>query len=139
MKRITFICLLLFFLVLLSSCSLPNRLPSSGVWYNEELDISIEFETENSSNYTYISNIIWNSKQEYLYAHIGYGNEFYFYAIDEKGTEIYLLEGHFKYSNNEFVIIASKIAQPFDIYGKLSVANDKTYTFTPLCTSFTKS
>ena len=130
MKKNMFISLLLSLIIILSSCSFPNKLPSNGVWYNEDLDISFEFITEQNSNYTEIINVVWNSRKNCLYVHIGYGEEIYFYAIDEHGNEIYLLEGHFEYTNDEFIIIASKLAEPFEISGVLSDANNRAFIFT---------
>lgn len=127
---ICFLPIIALLLVGLLGCSLQNKLPSDGVWYNEELDVSIEFKTEPNSEFTDITNILWHSKQEALHAHIGYGSEIYFYIVDGNGDEINLLEGHFRYSNDEFIIIASKIADPFDIHGTMKDANDKEYIFT---------
>ena len=120
---------LLSLVFLLSSCSLPNKLPPNGIWYNEDLDIMLEFKTEQGSNYTEIINVIWNSKGNILYVHIGYGEEIYFYTIDENENEIYLLEGHFDYSDDKFIIVTSKLAEPFEISGTLNNANDKTFIF----------
>lgn len=130
MKKNMFISLLLCLIIILSSCSLPNKLPSSGVWYNEDLDISLEFITEQDSNYTEIINVVWNSRKNCLYVHIGYGEEIYFYVIDEHENEIDLLQGHFEYKNDEFIIIASELAEPFEISGVLSDANNRAFIFT---------
>lgn len=128
MKKYMYISLLSF-LFLFNSCSFPHKLPTDGIWYNENLGISFECITEIKSGYTEIINIVWNSKTSYLNVHLGFGGEIYFYYIDENGNELNLLEGTYEYSNDEFVVTASRIAKPFDIYGNLSEINDEVFIF----------
>ena len=104
------------------------QLPSDGVWYNEELGISIEFKTDHNSNYLGV-NSCWNAEQD-LYVNLGYGNIICFYVMDKNNTAKYLLIGDFKYSNDEFVVIASELAEPFEISGELKEANNKKFIFT---------
>ena len=50
--------------------------------------------------------------------------------MDKNNTAKYLLIGDFKYSNDEFVVIASELAEPFEISGELKEANNKKFIFT---------
>lgn len=134
MNKKLFISLLFSLGFLFLSCSLPYKLPSDGCWYNEELDIMLEFKTEKGSNHTELTKVVWNSNEEILHVHIGYGKELIFYTIDENDNEMWLLCGHFKYSNNKFIIIASELAEPFEISGTLNNIDNKTFVFTQLST-----
>ena len=129
MKRKTCLLIILASLLILNGCSLPQKTPESGIWYNEELNVSFEFITQKETNYTDITNILWNSQPGILGIHLGYGGEFYFYYIDENGVENFLLEGHFKYSNDQLIVTASKLAEPFDISGVLKDAENKAFIF----------
>ena len=129
MKRKTCLLIILASLLILNGCSLPQKTPKSGIWYNEELNVSFEFITQKETNYTDITNILWNSQPGILGIHLGYGGEFYFYYIDENGVENFLLEGHFKYSNDQFIVTESKLAEPFDISGFLKDAENKAFIF----------
>ena len=130
MKSRTPILLLLTVIVFLSGCSIPYKLPSDGVWYNEELDVSLEFIKYPDSVVARIVNIVWNSEPNCLYVHLGYDWGFTFYVIDENGSEVCLLNGYFKYSKDKFIVSAYEIAQPFDISGELVEVDDETFVFT---------
>ena len=130
MKSRTPILLLLTVIVFISGCSLPYKLPTDGVWYNEELDVSLEFALVPDFDLPMIVNIVWNSEPNCLYVQLGYDREFTFYVIDENGSGVFLLNGYFKYSNDEFIVSAYEIAQPFDISGELVEVDDETFVFT---------
>lgn len=129
MKRFYLLAILLIFLILCFGCSLSHPLPSDGVWYNEEYKISFECKKNRDSNYTQITNIEWNSKKDVLFVHLGYGGEIYFYCVDEDGNEKYLLEGRFKYVDNEFIVDVLGIAEPFDITGVITEVSDTKIVF----------
>ena len=130
MKSSMFIPLLLSFICLLSSCSLPFKLPSDGIWYNEDLDVALEFKTVKDSSYPKIINVIWNGSKNVLGVHIGYGKDIILYIIDENGNEKNLLTGNFKYSSDEFIVIPSRIAEPFDASGELTDVTGIKFSFT---------
>ena len=130
MMRKAYLAITLIFLLILNGCSLPQKTPKDGIWYNEELNVSFEFITQKETNCTDITNILWNSQPGILGIHLGYGGEFYFYYIDENGFEIFLLEGHFKYSNDQFIVTASKLAVPFDISGTIEDVKQQAFIFT---------
>ena len=130
MKSRTPILLLLTVIVFISGCSLPPKLPTDGVWYNEELDVSLEFAMVPDFDLPMIVNIVWNSKSNYLHVFLNYGNEIAFYVIDENGSKVCLLNGYFKYSKDKFIVSAYEIAQPFDISGELVEVDDETFVFT---------
>ncbi|MBE6531772.1 MAG: hypothetical protein E7679_06790 [Ruminococcaceae bacterium] len=132
MKHNICVSLLLGLMVIFSSCSLPHKIPSSGIWHNNELNIRFECKSQ-ESNPTLITNIVWTSKNDeeiVLDVHLGYGAEIIFYYEDENENEICVLEGYFKYSNDQFVVTASRLATPFDISGTLCDVNDRIFIFT---------
>lgn len=126
-------CTLFFSIVffILSSCSFPNRIPSSGTWHNEELNISFEC-TTNRDNRAEITNIVWNSKGSKnidLNVHLGYGSEILFYYTDENDNEVDILVGEYEYSDDRFIVTAWQLAIPFDISGTLINVSDKVFVF----------
>ncbi len=132
MKRVFIVLIMLSMITLLCSCSLPIKLPSNGIWYNEELNISFECIDDPNSTVNNITNVVWNSKADYLYVHIGYGQEMWFYVVDENGNEKELIKGIFKYSDDQIVLTVYEIVQPFDTYGKLVTVDDEQFIFTEI-------
>ena len=129
MKKIA-ISLLLSFAFFLSSCSIPFKLPDDGLWYNEELDIMLEFKTKQNSSRSQLTNIIWNSREDVLQCNIDHGKGITFYIADENGNSKDILQGKFDYSNDKIIITVNKLAKPFNISGTLTDIEDKTFIFT---------
>ena len=89
------ICVLLC-IILVSSCSFPAKKPEEGIWYCEELRLSIDFSKIYSpDNCAVVYNE--NGEPKQYVCHIDYGNGIF---ITDNDNEYYL-RGSFKYNQKK--------------------------------------
>ena len=92
------LCVILF----TTSCSIPAKKPETGIWFCEELKISIDFSlAQNTSDSAILHND--DGSCEPLGCHFDFGNGIYFFQrVDD--VEIDYLRGTFKWKNDEFIV-----------------------------------
>ncbi len=105
MKRITYF-LITVLCILICACSFTPPLPESGLWYCEELKITLEF-GEKVSGKWHITETEWIN----LKTHLGYGGEIILYYLDEQENEVEICNGIYRYKKDTFFI---------DLFSRLS-------------------
>lgn len=100
MRKIGCLFLLCAIIILLAnSCSIPAKKPEQGIWYCEELKISIDFSLANTNN---ICAKLYNDDGTYdtMGCHFDYGRGIYFFQMLD-GNEVDYLNGSFKWKERE--------------------------------------
>lgn len=92
-----YICLILLF----TSCSIPAKRPESGIWYCEELRMSIDFSECNNYNPDCVKYYNEDGSCEVRRCLIDYGSGIGICSTDE---EEWYLNGKFKYRNDELKV-----------------------------------
>lgn len=94
--------LLISIALLLSACSISNRLPDSGVWYCESLNMTIDFsqDTQDDKNVK-----VYGEDGTYTVyrCNIDYGRGIFIQSLD---NDMYL-RGKFKYTGSTFIITST--------------------------------
>lgn len=122
---------LLFFIlvcitIVSTSCTIAPDIPSDGIWYCEELQITIEFGESKTSVYSYDENLSHMDLQ--LRSWIDGGFDIVCVNDEEQIVEIY--SGWRKFINNDkFIILLYSKANPEDNYRTQIELNDEEYTF----------
>lgn len=97
MKKIACCLVCAILLTMLCACDTVPEFPTSGIWYCEELKITVEFAGE------YVSNAVvkWDDPDTDLKMVIEYGGymDFYYFNEDHIWTTVY--DGPYKYKNDE--------------------------------------
>ena len=93
MRRKCLILCILFVLTLLAGCSIPSRHPESGLWYCEELDMTLDMENL-TAQYTVKEGVVQHAE-----IHIDYGNGIFV----EQGTDT-ILSASFVFKNDTFTL-----------------------------------
>lgn len=103
--RKTWYRILLCVILLVSSCSIPEKKPETGIWFCDELKISIDFSlAQNTSNCAILHND--SGTYEPLGCHFDFGNRIYFFhQIND--NEIDYLNGTFKWKHDEFIVTSN--------------------------------
>lgn len=101
MKIINLFLVILLLVMCITACYIPVPQPDDGVWYCEDLRISIDFSL--SSEATLISrmyNLDGTSKP--IVCHFGYDNSLIFLVNEEDTAGSPYFSGTFVYEDNEF-------------------------------------
>ena len=106
MKKTGCLILICVLVLLITSCSVsfPAKKPEEGVFYCEELKISVDFSLIDDE---YHCAKLYNDDGTYLTlgCHFDYGRGVSFFQTIED-TEIHYLTGSFKWKKNEFIVIS---------------------------------
>ena len=101
----TFKCIIsaLLMCLLLSACIyIPKKIPNSGIYYCDELKISLDFHAVHAPDIFEVARLYKNDKTyENMVLHIGYDNKLY---IADESDEVNLVRGPFKWKDNEITV-----------------------------------
>lgn len=103
MKRTIVVCCIAIIAVLcLCACSVPAEKPTAGIWYCEELKISIDFGVYQSQNTRQCAELHYDDGSiSGILCRFDYGNGIDLVSVDQKTS--YLI-GKFSYRNDTFTI-----------------------------------
>lgn len=130
MKKIACCVVCVLLLTQVCACSIMPKLPSSGIWYCEELKITVEF-VESDLQKTVVN---WqDSDIEYsdLDVVFGYDGEMLFFHVNEDGGWLYVYDGFYKYKNDELIYDVFQRINPDDPNGD-PFEVDERYVFTQI-------
>lgn len=135
MKKILAFSLLAVTVFLCVGCTFTPKTPTHGIWYCEELGISIEFYIDPlySSEFPRISARLSDNEGGYqkLESH-WQGNWMEFYIRDVDGEVHSIYSGYYKYKNEQFTMDTISRGDPADNYKTQIKPDGETYTFVRL-------
>ena len=128
MKKALFCIVLIAIVTSLCACTIPFPMPEDGIWYCEELGITLVFEYE-----TPVSGRWYFSDTEYKDLEIGSppGNfvRIYYCEEHEPFRKFRIYSGKCTYENNILTFHLSGILNPSDIEGDMISVEGVEYTF----------
>ncbi len=126
MKKFRLVFILVFVIIISTSCTIAPNTPSDGIWYCEELKLVIEFEESTPSVYSYDENLSHMDLQ--LRSWIDGGFDIICQNDGEEIVEIYSGWRKIK-TNDKFIIRLYGKANSADNYRTQIELNDEEYTF----------
>ena len=114
-----------------TSCSITPKTPTEGIWYCEEIGISIEFYMDplySSVDPRIRSVRMYDDEGNYqeLEQNWWYSGQLDFYYEDSGGNEINIYSGFYKYRNDKFIIYLISKGDPKDNYKtQIELNNEK--------------
>lgn len=124
MKKISYFIFLIILLTFFCACSIVHEMPSTGIWYCEQLKVVLEFKS-NISGRWYIS----DTEYVNLQIHCGYDAEMILYYIDEQGQEVTVYSGFYKYKKNELLLYVYSKINLDDPYSDCIEVNNEKFIF----------
>lgn len=121
MKKIFVFSTLFVIIFICTSCSIMPKTPTKGIWYCEEISVSIEFYIDplySSVHPRIRSTRMYDDEGNYqeLEKNWHYSGQLDFYYEDADGNEVGVYSGFYKYRNDKFIMYLISKGDPTDNY-----------------------